>query len=108
MAHEMKPTVVGPPAYTSPDPNTASGRLVPVDSHPFELGSNYGKGVAATSSAALTEHDVVAVSEVELPSEDREEWTKVDWQNKANELGLSDKGNKVEVRARVEDAENDN
>jgi hypothetical protein len=32
---EMTPTVVGPPAYGSPDPTTSAGRLLPLDEHPF-------------------------------------------------------------------------
>ena len=32
---EMTPTVVGPPAYGSPITETAAGRLLPIDQHPF-------------------------------------------------------------------------
>jgi hypothetical protein len=32
---EQVATVVGPPAYGSPDPTTSAGRLLPLDQHPF-------------------------------------------------------------------------
>jgi hypothetical protein len=35
---EMTPAVVGPPAYGSPDPLTAAGRLVPLRDHPLVEG----------------------------------------------------------------------
>jgi pyruvate/2-oxoglutarate dehydrogenase complex dihydrolipoamide acyltransferase (E2) component len=31
---DLKPVVVGPPGYGSPDPSTQEGRLVPLDQHP--------------------------------------------------------------------------
>ena len=50
---DMTPQTVGPPAYTSPDPATAAGRLVPVTMHPLRdvIDEDYGKyleGVTAT------------------------------------------------------------
>ena len=44
---EMSPRVFGPPAYGSPDPLTAAGRLVPLEDHP--LGQD---GVPAASAIA--------------------------------------------------------
>jgi hypothetical protein len=35
---EMTPKVFGPPAYGSPDPLSAAGRLVPVEDHPLAAG----------------------------------------------------------------------
>lgn len=35
---EMTPKVFGPPAYGSPDPLTAAGRLVPIEDHPLAAG----------------------------------------------------------------------
>jgi pyruvate/2-oxoglutarate dehydrogenase complex dihydrolipoamide acyltransferase (E2) component len=32
---DMKPTVVGPPAYGSPDPTTSAGKLLPLEQHPL-------------------------------------------------------------------------
>src|SRR4029077_7298774 len=32
---DMPPTIVGPPAYGSPDPLSSAGRLLPLDQHPF-------------------------------------------------------------------------
>ena len=55
---EMTPTIVGPPAYGSPDPNTSAGRLLPIDQHPFNpanlpedhpaaIAEDYGEGYQA-------------------------------------------------------------
>lgn len=52
---EMTPTIVGPPAYGSPDPVTSAGRLLPLDQHPFNpenlpddhpaaIDASYGEG----------------------------------------------------------------
>lgn len=32
---DLKPVIVGPPGYGSPDPDTQLGRLVPLDQHPL-------------------------------------------------------------------------
>lgn len=32
---DMSPTVMGPPAYGSPDPTTSAGRLLPLNTHPL-------------------------------------------------------------------------
>ena len=48
---EMKPAIVGPPGYGSPDPNTNLGRLVPLNEHPLRdtdyIGESYGEGYGA-------------------------------------------------------------
>ena len=55
---EMTPTVVGPPAYGSPITETAAGRLLPIDQHPFNpanlpddhpaaIAEGYGEGYQA-------------------------------------------------------------
>lgn len=59
---EMTPVVVGPPAYGSPDPITAAGRLLPLTDHPFSpdnlpedhparIDADYGKGYDSALSA---------------------------------------------------------
>src|SRR5215467_7521971 len=58
---DMTPVIVGPPAYGSPDPITAGGRLLPLDQHPFNpenlpedhparIDPDYGKGYQADLS----------------------------------------------------------
>jgi len=60
---DLTPAVVGPPAYGSPDPVTAAGRLLPLDQHPFKppnlpedhparTSDDYGKGYDAAIAAA--------------------------------------------------------
>lgn len=41
---DMRPQIVGPPAYGSPNPETAGGRLVPLHEHPLKdkLSDDYG------------------------------------------------------------------
>jgi pyruvate/2-oxoglutarate dehydrogenase complex dihydrolipoamide acyltransferase (E2) component len=34
---EMRPAIVGPPAYGSPRPETSSSKLVPIDQHPLRV-----------------------------------------------------------------------
>lgn len=110
MAHQLVPLVVGPGAYTSPDPATEGNRLKPVDQHPRKeaIGPTYGQGVTGTrsasiSSAAVKDEAIVVSAAVE--EENRDEWTKADWKEKAAELGISTTGSKAELRDRVEEAE---
>jgi len=49
---EMKPVIVGPPAYGSPDPETAAGALVAVEDHPLELADDYGADVVMPEAPA--------------------------------------------------------
>jgi hypothetical protein len=60
---EMTPTVVGPPAYGSPVPETSAGRLLPIDQHPFNpanlpddhpaaIAEDYGEGYQANLTPA--------------------------------------------------------
>lgn len=57
MAEQLRPIIVGPPAYTSPDPNTMAGRLVDVDEHPLkdDLADDYGATIAARETIDLRE-----------------------------------------------------
>lgn len=60
---DMTPVVVGPPAYGSPDPLTAAGRLLPLEQHPFNpenlpadhpaaIDTAYGEGYQSDLTAA--------------------------------------------------------
>lgn len=75
---DMTPTVVGPPAYGSPDPTTSAGKLLPVSQHPLNADSlpeghpaaiaeDYGKGYDGVLSGtdALTSAPRVPGSDLE-------------------------------------------
>jgi hypothetical protein len=60
---DMTPVVVGPPAYGSPNPVTAAGRLLPLTQHPFNvenlpedhpaaIDTAYGEGYQADLTAS--------------------------------------------------------
>lgn len=62
---EMRPAVVGPPAYGSPDPLTSAGRLLPLEQHPLRadalpedhpaaISEDYGEGYDHTLKGAST------------------------------------------------------
>jgi len=102
MAEELKPVVIGPPAYASPDPATNAGTLVPIEQHPFDLDADYGKDVVG---AVPGEPSTLTIDSENAASADREEWTKEQWQDRAEKLGVAKSGTKDEVRARVEEAE---
>lgn len=54
---EMKPVIVGPPGYGSPDPLTSMGRLVPLEQHPLRdtlVAEDYGEGYGANLTALET------------------------------------------------------
>lgn len=108
MAVELQPVVIGPPAYASPDPATASGRLVPVEEHPLNLSDDYGKSVldVATSETVVGTYyyESSRTAEGVAPASDkpREEWVKADWQKQAKAYGLAQAGTKDDVKARVE------
>ncbi len=57
---EMKPVIVGPPQYGSPNPETAAGRLVPLEEHPLRelpeghpaaISPDFGKESVAAAAA---------------------------------------------------------
>ena len=56
---QMKPVVVGPPAYGSPDPDTSAGRMVAVEHHPLtavgKIGEDYGADVMDATATMGTE-----------------------------------------------------
>lgn len=118
MAEELKPVVVGPPAYASPDPSTMSGRLVPVEEHPrsADLSEDYGASVVGSSAEApvvttdsyestMTPEEGLqaqAGARAKEAPENREEWTKANWQDQARAYGLSTSGTKDDLKQSVE------
>jgi hypothetical protein len=105
MAANLKPIVVGPPAYASPDPSTNAGALVPVDEHPFDLDKDYGASAPKTVDITLNS-DALNYTKPSVEG-DREEWTKDQWSSKAEEYGIPKSGTKDEIRERVEAYEDD-
>ncbi len=122
MAATLKPVVVSPPGYASPNPETMAGRLVPVYQALVPVSEDYGQSVReAPNSESASISEVVniestltpeeamqahAQSEVaELDDDKRDEWSKANWQTKARAMGLAESGNKKALRKRVEDAE---
>jgi hypothetical protein len=117
MAEELKPVVVAPPPYASPNPDTMSGRLVPVEESPqaADLSEDYGAAVTDRVNvvdtdafeSTMTPEDGLqevarqksAATESDKP---REEWSKADWQEKARSLGLAVGGSKADLQERVE------
>ena len=120
MAATLKPIVVSPPGYASPNPDTMSGRLVPVEQALVPVSEDYGQSVkeapnsegqitetVAPESTLTPEEGMKAAAKAdaaELP-DNREEWSKKNWQTQARAMGLSEKGSKADLQERVEDAE---
>lgn len=76
---EMKPVVVGPPAYGSPDPHTSAGRLLPLEQHPLRadalpeghpaaISEDYGEGYDHTLKGAATVRQSPLSSDLERHS----------------------------------------
>lgn len=115
MAQELKPIIVGPPAYASPDPATIAGRLVAVEEHPLsaDLAEDYGADmkaayetdVVATTMTPEETAQAIAAGKLEGAPDNRDEWTKAHWQAAAKAHGLSDSGNKNALKDRVEEYE---
>ena len=112
MAEELQPVVMGPPGYASPDPRTMAGVLVPLEDHPLagDIAEDYGKSVADVHGVEVAEGTAQSTLGVQgdkaldLP-EDREEWSKADWQKFAKSKGLSTGGTVADLRERVEEHE---
>jgi hypothetical protein len=76
----IKPTVMGPPAYGSPDPLTATAALLPVVDHPnrASLSEDYGKDViedsnlASTRGEATESYDEMKVDDLKTLAKTRE------------------------------------
>jgi pyruvate/2-oxoglutarate dehydrogenase complex dihydrolipoamide acyltransferase (E2) component len=78
---EMRPAIVGPPAYGSPDPLTSAGRLLPIEQHPLRadalpeghpaaISEDYGEGYDHTlrGSATVQQQPNNAASDLERHS----------------------------------------
>jgi hypothetical protein len=126
---EMTPTVVGPPAYGSPDPVTSAGRLLPLDEHPFnpanlpddhpaaiseDYGQGYGGAIApedvgtsfsGTSSGSDLENDLQGAGADEDGEPNYSEQTKADLLGEAESrnLDVSSTNTKAEIVAALEE-----
>lgn len=109
--------VVGMPAFTDPhNPMTQSGSVnIPLDQHPVTHSEDYGASVAPGQHTFEEAHSPMAVGaatllddegakSLDLP-EDREQWTKANWQAAAKHYGLATSGNVDTIRTRVEEHE---
>ena len=118
MAQELNPVVVSPPGYASPNADTMAGRLVPVEESPLsaDIAEDYGASVRGMNaefpmgepdsyeSTLTPEEGLRAQSSkraADLP-ENRDEWTKQNWQDQARAFGLNVGGTKDDLRERVE------
>ncbi len=99
--------VIGPGAYSSPDPATQAGALVPIDVHPLKdsISPDYGGGVQIAPIVDDTKAAPVK-AEIEVPA-DRGAWTKPMWKKAADDLGLviPKKAKSAEIQKAVEDHE---
>lgn len=99
-------------AYTDPsNPSAISASVnLTLDKSPVEHSEDYGKSdledagveaddVSGTMDATELKEEGSGVS---ARSEDREEWTKADWQDQAREYDLAVSGNLDTIQARVE------
>ena len=76
---------------------------MPVEQSELELGESYGADVENPHLVDVETGEPMSATGPD--GEDREEWTKDQWQERAEELGVAKSGSKDEVRARVEEAE---
>lgn len=109
--------VVGMPAFSDPhNPMTQSGSVnLPLDTHPVTHSEDYGQDVTPGTHVFEAEHSPLAVGAATLMGEDREampvapedreEWTKANWQSAARYYNLATSGNVDTIRGRVEDHE---
>lgn len=77
---EMKPVIVGPPGYGSPDPLTSMGRLVPLEAHPLRdthidvgYGEDYGANLTALETLASSPGPGTGTGTSGTPSADAED-----------------------------------
>jgi hypothetical protein len=68
---EMKPVILGPPGYGSPDPATQNATMVAVEDHALDLNPEFGAEVKAASGSAA---DVEASDGKPSKSASRAEW----------------------------------
>jgi hypothetical protein len=113
---QLNRIVVPVGAYTDPsNPAAASASVnLTLDKSPVEHDASYGQSdlddAGVEADEVLTPMDATETEGggvAEARSDDREEWTKADWQNQATSYGLTTSGNKDEVRERVEEYESD-
>jgi len=92
---EIKPTVMGPPAFGSPDPNTAAAHLAPVVDHPLRatFSDDYGADVMEDSNLESMRGNVEEVDEDEMSLEELKD------EAKKRDLPVS--GTKAELAARI-------
>lgn len=77
---EIKPTVMGPPAFGSPDPNTAAAVLAPVVDHPLKatFSEDYGADVENANTASMKgvsteiDEDEMSLDELKAEAEKRD------------------------------------
>lgn len=109
---ELTPVVVGPPGYASPDARTQQGILVPVEEHPLsaDISEDYGADERAAYDTDAFETTLtpeeglqqLSANRMSGAPEDREEWSKANWQDAARSHGLKVGGTAQDVRERVE------
>lgn len=88
---EMRPAIVGPPGYGSPDSATSVGKLAPLHQHAFqsmegteaEISEDYGAGYDGTLKGAATVTSAPTASQTTTETEEGEE---VDATDGAREL----------------------
>jgi hypothetical protein len=94
-SQEIKPTVMGPPGFGSPDPATASGILAPVVDHPLRatFSDDYGADVMEDSNLESMRGNVEEV--------DEDEMTLDELKDEAKKRDLPVSGTKAELAARI-------
>jgi hypothetical protein len=75
---EMKPVVLGPGSYGSPDPSTEAARLLPLNEHPLKdsLSPDFGSDVANADTGAPEDLDELTVEELDEQYGDEEGYPK--------------------------------
>jgi hypothetical protein len=109
---DLKPIIVAPPGYASPDPATNGVPLVAIEEYPLsvDLSEDYARDqIADTGShgfeTTMTPEEglqELSGARLEGAPEDRKEWVKANWQDQARAYGLKVGGNAKEVQERVE------
>lgn len=109
-------SIIGPPSYASPDPATNAARLVPIDEHPLHLtgrlSEDYGEAYQddhdAPLSTLMPQGEILPDRDVdgkvvltELP-DNRDEWSRSQWQVFAANMGVGSSGSTKVIRERVE------
>ena len=91
---EILPTVMGPPAFGSPDPDTSAAWLAPLVEHPLRanLSEDYGNDVTQEG-----EHQDQPTMRGMATDVDEKEMSKEDLQNEASKRGLPTSGTKKEL-----------